>query len=54
MATQLIAPPMTVDEFMELHGDDNRLELLDGEISERELSGFTHFSVQNTIKDLFG
>ena len=32
MATQpAVAPPMTVDEFLRTHREDDRLELVDGE-----------------------
>lgn len=44
---------MTVDEFLHEYADDDRVELIDGEVYEREASGFTHFTVQNRIKDLF-
>jgi Uma2 family endonuclease len=53
MATYPIAPPMTVDEFIRAYGDDNRLELIDGEVCEREVNGSTHFTVKNRISKLF-
>ncbi len=52
MATQLIAPPMTVDEFVLAYGDDDRFELVEGEVHEREVSGYTHFTVQSSLKEL--
>jgi Uma2 family endonuclease len=54
MATQPIAPPMTVDEFVRVYGDDNRFELIDGEVCGRQANGFTHYIIENRIKDLFG
>jgi Uma2 family endonuclease len=54
MATQLIAPSMTVDEFIRAYTDDNRVELIDGEVCEREVDGSAHFFLKNKIKDLFG
>jgi Uma2 family endonuclease len=53
MATNPVAPPMTVDEFVRVYGDDNRFELFDGEVCEREVNGITHFAVKNNLKDLF-
>jgi Uma2 family endonuclease len=53
MPTQLIAPPMTVDEFLRRYdADEDRVELIDGEVFEREM-GFTHDIVKNTVKSLF-
>jgi Uma2 family endonuclease len=54
MATQPITSAMTFEEFVRSYGDDDRFELIDGEVCEREVNGFTHFFVKNKIKDLFG
>ncbi len=55
MAAHPIAPPMTADEFIRLYGeeDENRHELIDGEVYERPLNGYTHDRVKNNLKKLF-
>lgn len=46
---------MTADEFIRLFGeeDENRHELIDGEVYERPLNGYTHDLVKNNLKELF-
>ena len=55
MAANLIAPPTTVEDFLEIHGDDdgNRFELIDGEVCERPVTGYSHDLVKNRLKELF-
>jgi Uma2 family endonuclease len=44
---------MTFDEFVREYGDDDRFELIDGEVCEREVNGFTHYFIKNRISKLF-
>jgi Uma2 family endonuclease len=46
---------MTADEFLRLHGEDdeNRWELIEGEVCERALNGYSHDRVKNNLKRLF-
>ncbi len=46
---------MTAEEFIHTYGedDDNRHELIDGEVYERPLSGYTHDRVKNNLQKLF-
>jgi Uma2 family endonuclease len=54
MAANPIASPMTVDEFLRIHGDDDdRYELIEGEACERTMDGHSHFMVKNNLKELF-
>jgi Uma2 family endonuclease len=54
MAANPIAPQMTVDEFLRIHGDDDdRYELIEGEACERTMDGHSHFMVKNNLKELF-
>jgi Uma2 family endonuclease len=54
MAANPIAPPMTVDEFLRIHGDDDdRYELIEGEVCERTMDGHSHYMVKNNLKELF-
>ncbi|HVW83395.1 MAG TPA: Uma2 family endonuclease [Bryobacteraceae bacterium] len=55
MAAHPIAPPLTVDEFLHVRGenDDNRCELVDGEVLERPLTGYTHDRVKTNLNRLF-
>jgi Uma2 family endonuclease len=54
MAANPIAPPMTVDEFLRVHGgDDDRYELIEGEACERPMDGYSHLMVKNNLKELF-
>jgi Uma2 family endonuclease len=53
MATLPFIAPMTVDEFVIAYGDDDRFELIDGEVCEREVNGFRHVFVKNRICKLF-
>ena len=54
MAAHPIAPAMTADEFIRLHGDDDddRHELIEGEVCERTLNGYSHDRVKNNLKVL--
>jgi Uma2 family endonuclease len=55
MAAYPIAPPMTVDDFLRLHGDDDddHYELIEGEVCERTVNGYAHDMVKNNLKELF-
>lgn len=45
---------MTVDEFLRIHGrDDDRYELIEGEACKRDLNGYAHDRVKNSLKELF-
>jgi Uma2 family endonuclease len=44
---------MTVEEFVREYGDDNSLELIDGEVCEREATGVAHFYTKSRISQLF-
>jgi Uma2 family endonuclease len=46
---------MIADEFLRVHGedDDDRYELVAGEVCERTLNGYSHFMVKNNLKELF-
>ena len=44
---------MTVEDFVREYGDDDSLELIDGEVCERELNGVAHFCIKNRISQLF-
>jgi Uma2 family endonuclease len=46
---------MTADEFLRIHGDDddNRYELIEGEVCERTMNGYSHDTVKNNLKELF-
>ena len=55
MAAQPIASPITADEFVRVYGDDDddRYELVEGEVCERGMNGYSHFIVKNNLKELF-
>lgn len=55
MAAQPIPSPMTADEFIRVYGrdDDDRYELIEGEVCERTLNGYSHYMVKNNLKELF-
>src|SRR5580658_5675074 len=55
MAAQPIPSLMTADEFIRVHGrdDDDRYELIEGEVCERTLNGHSHYTVKNNLKELF-
>jgi Uma2 family endonuclease len=55
MAAFPIASPMTAEEFIRAHGEDedNRYELVEGEASERTLNGYSHDRVKNNLQKLF-
>src|SRR5580658_7493581 len=55
MAAQPIPSPMTADEFIRVYGgeDDDRYELISGEVCERTLNGYSHYMVKNNLKELF-
>jgi Uma2 family endonuclease len=46
---------MTAAEFLRLHADDdeNRFEVIEGDICERDVNGCTHDLVKNNLKELF-
>jgi Uma2 family endonuclease len=46
---------MTPDEFLRVHGedDDDRYELVEGEVCERTMNGYAHDLVKNNLKELF-
>jgi Uma2 family endonuclease len=46
---------MTADEFLRQHAEDdeNRWELIEGEVCERALNGYSHDRVKNNLKRLF-
>jgi Uma2 family endonuclease len=46
---------MTADEFSHVYGgdDDDRYELIAGEVCERTLNGYSHDRVKNNLKELF-
>lgn len=44
---------MTVEDFVREYGDDDSLELIDGEVCERELNGVAHFCIKNRISQTF-
>ena len=46
---------MTAEEFIRVYGqdDDDRHELIDGDVYERTLNGSTHDYVKNNLKELF-
>jgi Uma2 family endonuclease len=45
---------MTAEEFIRLHGEeDDPYELIDGELYERAVNGYTHDRVRNNLKELF-
>jgi hypothetical protein len=49
------AEMMMADEFLRMTGenDDERYELIEGEICERDLNGYAHDLVKNNLKELF-
>jgi Uma2 family endonuclease len=55
MAAHPIAPLMTADTFANTYGDgeDNRYELIDGEVYPRTMPSSPHDSVKNNLKELF-
>jgi Uma2 family endonuclease len=55
MAAQPIPSPMTADEFLRVYGDDDdeSYELVEGEVCERSMNGYSHFMVKNNLKELF-
>jgi Uma2 family endonuclease len=55
MAAFPITSPMTADEFIRAHGEDedDRYELIEGEASERTLNGYSHDRVKNNLQKLF-
>jgi Uma2 family endonuclease len=55
MAAQPIPPPMTADEFIRVYGDDDGdlHELIEGEVYERTVNGYSHYMVKNNLKELF-
>lgn len=46
---------MTADEFIRVYGEDadDRHELIEGEVCERTLTGYSHDMVKNNLKELF-
>jgi len=46
---------MTADDFLRVYGDDDsdRYELVEGEVCERSMNGYSHFIVKNNLKELF-
>lgn len=46
---------MTADEFLLVYGgdDDDRHELIEGEVCERTVTGYSHARVKNNLKELF-
>ncbi len=46
---------MTADEFIRVYGGDadDRHELIEGEVCERTLTGYSHDRVKNNLKELF-
>jgi len=44
---------MTADEFIRVYGagDDDRHELIEGEVCERTLNGYSHDRVKNNLKN---
>jgi Uma2 family endonuclease len=55
MAAFPIASPMTAEEFIRAHGEDedDRYELIEGEDCERTLNGYSHDRVKNSLQKLF-
>jgi Uma2 family endonuclease len=55
MAAFPIATPATADEFLRVHSDDddNRYELIEGEVCERDMNGYSHDRVKNNLNRLF-
>jgi len=46
---------MTADEYLRVHSDDddNRYELIEGEVCERDMNGYSHDRVKNNLNKLF-
>lgn len=46
---------MTADEFIRVYGDDDGdlHELIEGEVYERTVNGYSHYMVKNNLKELF-
>jgi Uma2 family endonuclease len=55
MAANPIVAPMTADEFVRVYGEDSedQHELIEGEVWERTVNGYSHDLVKNNLKELF-
>jgi len=53
MSTTATEPLMTGDEFLRLHGDDKRVELVDGQIVRYPMPGGPHGYIAGNVTALF-
>lgn len=54
-ATYPIVDATTADDFLRIYAEDdeNRYELIEGEVCERTVNGYSHDRVKNNLKGLF-